>query len=90
MNENKAYCSICGADITRSMKFHDNMANRYCYDCYQAMKARSKRPAVKKPKGTRKISCRKAKKLYKDGYKPSEIASMLNCTAEEVYEALRK
>lgn len=87
MNETKAYCSICGADITRSMKFYDNMANRYCYDCYQAMKARKEPIERKKITGEQLIN-RQIKTLYRRGRKPSEIAKSLNVSKKKIYEVL--
>ena len=39
------YCSVCGADITRSMKFYPEglRGGRYCYDCNEEWKKRNKR-----------------------------------------------
>lgn len=85
----KVYCSICGADITRTMKFYDNLVNRYCYDCFQVYQAdrKAQKKVVKEP---RKRSNRKLiRKLHSLGYKPSQIAEMTGHTRAEVYEALR-
>lgn len=37
----KAYCDICGKDITRTMKFYIN-GTRMCYDCIEEYDKRSR------------------------------------------------
>lgn len=77
-------CCLCGADITRTMKFYDNKVNRYCYDCFHKI---SEKPKTKrKPQS---IS-RKIKSLYYKGKKPSEIALLLGISAEEAYKAMNE
>lgn len=77
-------CCLCGADITRTMKFYDNKVNRYCYDCF--------RKISEKPKTKRKPQSisRKIKSLYYKGKKPSEIASELGITTAKVYEVMNE
>lgn len=81
--ERRCFCSICGRDITRTMKFYDHEMNRYCYDCFQQ---REKKPVVKKDPPY----IRKARRMHAKGMKPSEIAKTLGITAKEVYKALSK
>ena len=49
-------CDICGADVTRSMKFYPNgiRGGRFCYDCYEKWgKVQKKRKKRKDHKVTR-------------------------------------
>lgn len=89
MNDKRIFCSRCGADITRTMKFYDNRKNRYCYDCYSLASVKEKKEKPHK-KTDEKASKRKIKKLSKMGYKPSEIAEKTGYTTKEVYEVLAK
>ena len=37
----KVYCHVCGADITRLLKFYDGVVGSkqpYCYDCWEKHK----------------------------------------------------
>ena len=91
MKSNPLVCCRCGKDITRAMKFYDRLGGRYCYDCWEEIEIKSRRKPEahrsanksEEPKDKRYI-----KALYKQGYKPSEIAEMVGRPKKEVYEVL--
>lgn len=64
------------------MKLYDNNMNRYCYDCFQS---RETKPVAKEP-----AYISKARRMYRDGKMPSEIAKELGISAAKVYQALEK
>ena len=76
----KCICVKCGKDITRSMKIYvyGRAGGVYCYDC--AQKAPKKKKVV--------TESYNARELYRNGYKVSEIASRLGCSASHVYNLL--
>lgn len=78
-------CSVCGKHISVGMTFYDGQANRYCYDCNERRKKERKRESALR---IRKGRIEKARELYKQGKKPSEIAAELSVTREEVYKLL--
>lgn len=76
----KCVCVKCGRDITRSMKIYvyGLAGGVYCYDCAQTM-----------PKKKKVVTdAYNAKELYRRGYKVSEIARKLGCSASHVYNLL--
>lgn len=76
----KCVCVKCGRDITRSMKIYvyGLAGGVYCYDCAQTM-----------PKKKKVVTeSYNARELYRRGYKVSEIARKLGCSASHVYNLL--
>ena len=73
-------CVKCGKDITRSMKIYvyGLAGGVYCYDCAQTL-----------PKKKKVVTeAHNARELYRRGYKVSEIARKLGCSASHVYNLL--
>lgn len=79
-------CCLCGAELSSSMIFYDNKANRYCYDCFEKI---SRKPAIRrKPMSEEQMMSRKIKAMYKRGDPPSAIAKKMHISAKRVYAIL--
>lgn len=82
MKKPGCYCTICGADITRAMKFYPYGAQGgpYCYDCSEKDRA-SRKPRTPDP-------VKKALNMYKQGFRVSIIAGETGMSMKEVYEII--
>lgn len=70
-------CQKCNRDITDEKFIFHSEDGDYCYECRQELI----KPIVKQKRRKSPV-----KQLIKNGYKPTEIAEMLNMTLEEVIE----
>ena len=78
-------CSRCGRVIAQGQTYYDAHANKFCYDCNEAIKAeRRERNAERR----RLERIGRANRLYEEGCRPSEIAQMMRIKVREVYELL--
>ena len=88
MKTGKLTCVVCGADITRSMKFYPNgyRGGAYCYECNEKHKS-----AVSAERAARKVLMNDADRivfLYKEGKRVSQISEIMGLPASEVYQIL--
>lgn len=79
MKKEKCVCVICGADITRSIKFYPKGLDGgpYCYECNEARKVR------RADRLEDEIIT-----MYKRKKKISEIALALKLSPREVFEVI--
>jgi ribosome-binding protein aMBF1 (putative translation factor) len=78
-------CCICGKAIRSPFIIWDRNAEAYCYDCNEMLKQMKK-----EMREARRLDSteERARRMYKRGIKPSEIAKRLGITTAEVYELL--
>lgn len=82
MTKPGCFCTICGADITRSMKFYPygRSGGPYCYDCDAQDRASRKKRTTDPVK--------KILSLYDRGFRVSVIAEEMGMSAKEIYEII--
>ena len=71
-------CKKCKRDISQYMKYWSK-GEPYCYTCFEEIKGQrqKKSPLI-----------RQIKAMYKEGYKPTEIAKLKGISTSKVYDAL--
>lgn len=76
----RVFCAKCTKDITYRVKVyvHGYQGGAYCYDCAEKSKLKGKKKALKE----------KAKAMYREGKKPSEIAAEMHLSKADVYKLL--
>ena len=84
-------CSQCGKEIRLGVYPYGREGGIYCYDCDAKLRPQKYVPKQKHTKKSKHSSkTLLVKRMYKKGFKPTEIAELAYMTVEEVYEELNK
>ena len=76
----RVFCTKCGKDITYRVKIyvHGYQGGAYCYDCAEKAKPKHKKKTLKL----------KARQMYNEGKKVSEISKEMDMDKADVYKLL--